>query len=128
MNWDVVATIVTVGVAWGFIHWIESRRYKQRDVEQERILLAYEKHIGHQYEEIKDLRDRLFQSKAMPPSGVDLTEVYEERKQKDREHKEHSGKKVPAGPIERLVDKWAEKDRKAAEKGIDFTEPQHRAN
>lgn len=76
----------------------------------------------------KELRDRLFQSKAMAPSGVDLTEVYEERKLKDREHKEHSGEKLPPGPLERLEAKWKKKDLQAAEQGLDYTEPRRRAN
>lgn len=76
----------------------------------------------------KDLRDRLFGSKAMPPSDVDLTAIYEERKQKDREHKEHSGEKVPPGPLERIAKGWKDKDLKAASEGIDYTEPSRRAN
>lgn len=77
----------------------------------------------------KDLLDRLFQSKAMAPSGVDLTEVYEERKKNDREHKERTqGKHIPPGPLERLEAKWKEKDLKAADQGVDLTSGKYHAN
>lgn len=127
MNWETIAYVVVIAVAWGFNHWLEGRRFTTRECAWEKQILAYEREIERLYNDNKDLRDRLFQSKAMPPSGVDLTEVYEERKQAGREHKEHSGKKLPPGPIERLEAKWKEKDLKAAQGGIDYTES-NRAN
>jgi hypothetical protein len=72
----------------------------------------------------KDLRDRLFQKNALPPSGVDLTEKYEERQERiqaslgDRPMMP----KQPKGPIEKLTAKWTEKDRTLVErKNIDAT-------
>ena len=71
----------------------------------------------------KDLRDRLFQKNALPPSGVDLTEKYEARQERINAGQQdpQRGKK-PLGPIEKLEAGWAEKDRRQVErKNIDAT-------
>lgn len=132
MNWNVIASVIITIAAWAVFHWLESRRFATRERDWEKQIAAYEKAIDRLYADNKDLRDRMYQSKAQPPSGVDLTQAYEERKEIAREQKakdENSGKKRIAGPLERIVDKWKEKDLKAAaEKNIDLTEPQHRAN
>lgn len=129
MNWDVVIAVVVTVAAWVVFHWLEGRRIASREKAWEKEALAYERAIERLYADNKDLRDRLFGSKAMPPSDVDLTEVYEERKLKDREHKEKTkGQHIPPGPLERQVEKWKEKDLKAAAGGIDLTTSKHRAN
>lgn len=71
----------------------------------------------------KDLRDRLFQKNALPPSGVDLTEKYEERQERERVRlADPSLPKRPKGPIEKLTRDWTEKDRTLVErKNIDAT-------
>lgn len=129
MNWETVFAIAATVAAWGFFHWLEGKRFASREAAWEKQILAYEREIERIYGDNKDLRDRLFGSKAMPPSSVDLTEVYEERKKNDREHKERTkGNALPPGPLERLEAKWKEKDLKAAESGIDLTTSSHRAN
>ncbi len=71
----------------------------------------------------KDLRDRLFASKNIPPSGVDLTEKYEERQERERERKnDPNPQKKALGPIEKLTETWAKDDRdKFDRKNIDAT-------
>lgn len=73
--------------------------------------------------ENRELRDRLYAKNALPPSGVDLTEKYEERQERinsglgDRPIKPR-----PKGPIEKLTASWTEKDRTLVErKNIDAT-------
>lgn len=85
---------------------------------------AYYRIIDGLRSDIKDLRDRLFQKNALPPSGVDLTEKYEERQERiqaslgDRPMMP----KRPAGPIEKLTAKWTESDRTLVErKNVDAT-------
>lgn len=71
----------------------------------------------------KDLRDRLFAKNALPPSGVDLTEKYEERQERlnSRMSEPQAGKR-PSGPIEKLTANWTKKDRTLVErKNIDAT-------
>lgn len=74
--------------------------------------------------ENKELRDRLYQKHALPPSGIDLTEKYEARQEKQRaqdvERKEKG--KQPLGPIERLTSRWTEDDRAKADRNIDATQ------
>lgn len=65
----------------------------------------------------KDLRDRLFQSKAMSPSGVNVTEQYIERKEQEKIEPK-SRRKKSTGPIEELTSKWTKSDRKLADKGV----------
>jgi hypothetical protein len=71
----------------------------------------------------KDLRDRLFQKNALPPSGVDLTEKYEERQERIQARMgEPNPPKRPTGPLEKLTAQWTEQDRNLAErKNIDAT-------
>ena len=73
----------------------------------------------------KDLRDRLFQKNALPPSGVDLTEKYEERQGRIQARmSEPNPQKRPSGPIEKLTAKWTADDRRLAErKNVDLTQP-----
>lgn len=71
----------------------------------------------------KDLRDRLFQKNALPPSGVDLTEKYEERQERERVRREEMGP-IPRnkGPLAKLTQKWTESDRTLVERrNIDAT-------
>lgn len=71
----------------------------------------------------KDLRDRLFQKNALPPSGVDLTEKYEQRQERvaAQQQEPQRGKK-PLGPIEKLAAGWTEKDRQLVERhNVDAT-------
>jgi len=76
--------------------------------------------------ERKDLLDRLFQSKAMPPSGIDLTQKYEARQEREKEQRENPNRgKRPLGPIEQLTDKWTVDDRAKVERGIDVTKPRN---
>lgn len=77
----------------------------------------------------KDLRDRLFQSKALPPSGIDLTEKYEERQERERARRDDHPRKKPPGPIEQLTDRWTQDDRaKANQKNVDATKPRNFVN
>ena len=70
----------------------------------------------------KDLRDRLFQKNALPPSGVDLTEKYEARNERERERRDNPREKKPLGPIEQLAERWASDDRvKMERRNIDAT-------
>lgn len=71
----------------------------------------------------KDLRDRLFAKNALPPSGVDLTEKYEERQERlNSRMSEPNPKRMSKGPIEKLTANWTEKDRTLVErKNIDAT-------
>ena len=88
-----------------------------------RIHEAYRLTIDGLRSDNKDLRDRLFQSKALPPSGVDLTEKYEARQERINAHQgeQPRGKKA-LGPIEQLEARWTEKDRTLADrKNIDAT-------
>lgn len=69
----------------------------------------------------KDLRDRLFAKNALPPSGVDMTEKYEERQERQK-RQDAEPKPKKAGPIESLEAKWAADDRvKAGRMNIDAT-------
>lgn len=90
-----------------------------------RIHEAYKYTIDGLRADNKDLRDRLFQKNALPPSGVDLTEKYEERQERIRTQQgEPSQTKRPKGPIEKFTAKMAEKDRILVErKGVDATKP-----
>ena len=71
----------------------------------------------------KDLRDRLFQKNALPPSGVDLTEKYEARQERiNAGMGDRPIKPKPLGPIEKVEADWTEKDRRLVErKNIDAT-------
>lgn len=71
----------------------------------------------------KDLRDRLFQKNALPPSGVDLTEKYEQRQERiNAGMGDRPVKPKALGPIEKLESEWTEKDRRLVErKNIDAT-------
>lgn len=71
----------------------------------------------------KDLRDRLFASKNIPPSGVDLTEKYEARQEREQARRnDPNAQKIALGPIEQLEQRWAADDReKVARKNIDAT-------
>lgn len=71
----------------------------------------------------KDLRDRLFQSKGLPPTGVNVTEQYQEKQAEKKVATETAKKngKPPAGPLERRVALWTAKDRADRERGIDLT-------
>jgi len=73
--------------------------------------------------ENRELRDRLYQKHALPPSGVDLSEKYEARAEKQRvELAENKNKgKQPLGPIERLTSKWTESDRALSDRNVDAT-------
>lgn len=88
-----------------------------------RIHEAYRYTIDGLRSDNKDLRDRLFQKNALPPSGVDLTEKYEARQERERERRDDPAPpKRPAGPIEKLTANWTQKDRTLVErKGIDAT-------
>lgn len=77
----------------------------------------------------KDLRDRLFQSKALPPSGINLTEKYEARQERIREEKQDPKKPLANGPIERLEAQWKEKDLHLANtRHVDATRPNSTLN
>ena len=78
----------------------------------------------------KDLRDRLFQSKALPPSGIDLTEKYEEKVERERERRDNPRpEKKTLGPIEQLEQRWAKDDRNKADRlNIDATKPRNFTN
>lgn len=71
----------------------------------------------------KDLRDRLFQKNALPPSGIDLTEKYEARQERiNAQQTDPNRPKRPVGPIEKLESNWTEKDRVLVERrNIDAT-------
>ena len=73
--------------------------------------------------ENKELRDRLYQKNALPPSGIDLTEKYEERQERIQARMESPNQgRRPAGPIEKLTAKWTEQDRVLVERNnIDAT-------
>lgn len=73
--------------------------------------------------ENKELRDRLYQKNALPPSGVDLTEKYEARQERINSGLGDRPVKPKAlGPIEQLESDWTEKDRRLVErKNIDAT-------
>lgn len=132
MSWESLAGGFIGSLASSIVaYYLFDRWFKQwqSKAEWEKARNVYERQISRVDADNKDLRDRLFQSKAMPPSDVDLTEVYEERKKNEREHKERSGgKHLPPGPLERVVEKWKNKDLKAADQGVDLTKPKHRAN
>jgi hypothetical protein len=129
VNWNVViAVVVSVG-AWAVFHCLEGKRFASREAAWGQQILAYEREIERLYSDNKDLRDRLFGSKAMPPSDIDLTQVYEERKKNEREHKEQTkGKHVPPGALERIAEKWKAKDLQAADRGEDLTVSSKRVN
>lgn len=78
----------------------------------------------------KDLRDRLFQKNNIPPSGVDLTEKYEERQERERERRnDPNPQKKALGPIEQLTDRWTKDDRdKVERKNVDATQPRNFVN
>lgn len=84
---------------------------------------AYYRIIDGLRSDIKDLRDRLFQKNALPPSGVDLTEKYEARQERINSGLgERAVKPKALGPIEKLESDWTEKDRRLVErKNIDAT-------
>lgn len=91
-----------------------------------RIHEAYRCTIDGLRADNKDLRDRLFQKNALPPSGVDLTEKYEERQEriKQQQGEPNQGRR-PKGPIEKLTAKWTRDDRNLSErKNIDATRPE----
>jgi hypothetical protein len=70
----------------------------------------------------KDLRDRLFQKNALPPSGVDLTEKYEQRQERlnTQQQEPQRGKKL--GPIEKFEADMREKDHRLVERrNVDAT-------
>ena len=70
----------------------------------------------------KDLRDRLFQKNALPPSGIDLTEKYEARQERiNAQQQDPQRSKKPLGPIEKLAEKFKQKDRALADRNIDAT-------
>jgi hypothetical protein len=76
----------------------------------------------------KDLRDRLFQSKAMPPSGINLTEKYEAKQEREKAQRENPKPKA-LGPIEQLEKRWTEDDRNKADRlNIDATKPRNLVN
>lgn len=71
----------------------------------------------------KDLKDRLFQKNALPPSGVDLTEKYEEKQERERIRREDQNPpQRPKGPLQQLTKRWTESDRSLVERrNIDAT-------
>lgn len=73
--------------------------------------------------ENRELRDRLYQKNALPPSQIDLSEKYKERQERiNSQMTEPNPKRVSKGPIEKLTAKWTEKDRTLVErKNIDAT-------
>ena len=83
---------------------------------------AYNRVIDQLFINNKDALDRLYISKGQPPTGVDVTERYEEKQQIAREQRESGNKnKKPPGPLERARATWAEKDLKAKSRGVDIT-------
>lgn len=75
----------------------------------------------------KDLRDRLFQKNALPPSGVDLTEKYEQRQERLNVQRDDPNPIVrSADPLKQVRERWKKKDLAAAERGIDVTNPHSR--
>lgn len=72
--------------------------------------------------ENRELRDRLYAKNALPPSGVDLTEKYEERQERTREQQQMGPIPRNKGPLAKLTAQWTEKDRTLVERGnVDAT-------
>ena len=78
----------------------------------------------------KDLRDRLFQKNNQPPSGVDLTEKYEARQEREQARRnDPNPPKKQLGPLEQLHNRWEGDDRHKADRlNLDATKPQNRIN
>lgn len=88
---------------------------------------AYYRIIDGLRSDIKDLRDRLFQKNALPPSGVDLTEKYEARQERLNVQRDDPNPKLrSADPLKQVRDRWKKKDLAAAERGVDVTNPHSR--
>jgi hypothetical protein len=68
-----------------------------------------------------DLRNRLFISKGQPPTGIDVTAQYEEKKEVERVRRQSDPQKKSANPLQRIRDGWKQKDQAAAAKGVDIT-------
>jgi hypothetical protein len=75
--------------------------------------------------ERKDLLDRLLQKNGQPPSGVDLTEKYEERQEREKaQWSKRNAKPKSLGPLERVTAKWTADDRRQkTDKNVDVTQP-----
>ena len=83
---------------------------------------AYIRIIDQLFADKKDALDRLYISKGQPPTGVDVTEKYEEKQQVAREQRESGNKnKKPPGPLERWRKTVGERDLKAKNRGVDMT-------
>lgn len=69
-----------------------------------------------------DLRNRLFISRGQPPSGVNVTAQYEEKKEVERVRRENTEPRHrPNGPLDRIRSVWKEKDLSAKSHGVDVT-------
>lgn len=78
----------------------------------------------------KDLRDRWHQKNGMPPSGIDLTEEYEEKVEREKIRRDNpQSEKKAFGPIAQLTDRWTRDDRNKADRlNIDASKPSNRVN
>lgn len=72
------------------------------------ICRVYEGRLRELRADNKELRDRLFAKHQMPPSGVNLTEAYVERKEQQRQQQHDPRKRQ--GPVEAFAATMAEKD------------------
>lgn len=68
-----------------FVLLVAAFVFRQLDSSRKREREAYDRIVGSQQADIRDLRDRFFMSKGLPPTGVDVRAEREERMQKQKE-------------------------------------------
>ena len=82
---------------------------------------TYRGMIQNLVQDNKDLRDRLFQSRGLPPSGVNVTEAYIEKKGEQRREFGQRKTKGHRGPLEKLTASFTKQDLADKEQGLDVT-------
>lgn len=90
----ITAAFIILFVGYAFIIW--------------QMRQSYEKQLRFVLADNEQLRDRLFAKHQMPPSGVNLTEAYVERKEQQRQQQHDPRKRQ--GPVEAFAATMAEKD------------------
>lgn len=69
----------------------------------------------------KDLLDRLFQSKGLPPTGVNVAETYIEKKQAEKQRRDAEGPNRKITTLEKVRERFKIRDRADVASGVDVT-------